>query len=121
MLSTFASKYALLFRTSSATPGLTRASSISVTMMGRFMLNLHRSATDRPHNYSTSSLDFGSVVGTSMVFTSRFATTAGGRTTHGAGAGNGVDTLPPPPWTEEFELAPLEAPQSEEVLEVARV
>ena len=35
------------------------------------MLNLHRSATDRSRNYSTSTSDFGSVLSTSMIFTSR--------------------------------------------------
>lgn len=48
---------------------------MSVTMMSRFMLNLHRTATDKSRNYSTSSTDFGSVASTGMVFTSRFGTT----------------------------------------------
>lgn len=94
----------------------TFASNVSVTMMCRFMLNLHRTATERLHNYSTASTDFGSVASSGMVFTSRVATTAGLRTTRGAAA---ADTLPPPllppPWTEEFELASVPAGQIEEV------
>ena len=44
-------------------------------MMSRLMLNLHRTATERSRNYSTSTSDFGSVLSTNMLFTSRFDNT----------------------------------------------
>ena len=47
---------------------------MSVTMMSRLMLNLHRSATAHSRNYDSSTTDFGSVVSTNMIFTSRLGT-----------------------------------------------
>ena len=45
-------------------------------MMSRLMLNLHRTATERAHAYGTSTAEFGSVVSTHMLFTSRIDTVA---------------------------------------------
>jgi hypothetical protein len=49
---------------------------MSVTMISRLMLRLHRNATATSCNYSISTTDFGSAFPTSVVFNSRFA--AGG-------------------------------------------
>ena len=47
---------------------------MSVSMMSRLMLNLHRSATDRPRNYDATTTEFGSVMSTNMLFTSGIGT-----------------------------------------------
>lgn len=52
----------------------TFASNMSVSMMSRLMLNLHRSATDRPRNYDATTTEFGSVMSTNMLFTSGIGT-----------------------------------------------
>ncbi|GJE86595.1 hypothetical protein PsYK624_026750 [Phanerochaete sordida] len=54
----------------------TFASNMSVTMMSRLMLNLHRTATERAGAYDASTAEFGSIVSTNMLFTSRIGTVA---------------------------------------------
>ncbi|EKM56616.1 uncharacterized protein PHACADRAFT_253825 [Phanerochaete carnosa HHB-10118-sp] len=53
----------------------TFASNMSVTMMSRLMLNLHRTTMNGSRNYDATTTEFGSVMSTNMRFTSRFGTT----------------------------------------------
>lgn len=96
-------------------------------MMSRFMLNLHRSATELRRNYTTDSSDFGSVVSTGMVFTTRFGTSAGAKTTSGA-ADTGTFAhhshhphRPPPPHPSEEEEVPPPPPLPMEEFELGAI
>jgi hypothetical protein len=47
---------------------------MSVTMISRLMLRLHRNVASTSRNYSVSTTDFGSVLSANMIFSARLAT-----------------------------------------------
>ena len=94
------------------------------------MLNLHRSATERRRNYTTpDETDFGSVVSTGMVFTTRFGTTGLKTATVATAPGAGVvdhttvtavHPPPCPPLPHEF-VHEFDVPQPEEEFELGTI